>query len=274
MKQIINSLLDAVDPDKQMERAKQIFGTDTPTEQQIKKATDELAKQACAPFDSAELRNTIIDIKRRNEQIIDTVSKDSVILAGFDDKAKEKARTIVDTFKKFIEENKDELTALQIIYNKPYGKRYLTYKEIKQLADAMKRPSYNSLTPELVWQAYEKLEKSRVRGAGAQKILTNIISLVRFAIGQSDVLEPFPESVNRRFSQWFAEQEKTGRRFTPTQKQWLEMIKGHIATSASIGIEDFEKVPFAQKGGAVKAYDVFEQELDRILEEMNKVLVA
>jgi type I restriction enzyme R subunit len=274
LKHIINSLLDAVDPDKKLEKAKQIFGTDTPTDQQIKKASEELAKQACMPFDNPNLRNTIIDIKRRNEQIIDTVSKDAVILAGFDDKAKEKARTIVDTFKKFIEENKDELTALQIIYSRPYGKRYLTYKEIKQLADAMKKPQYNHLTPDLVWQAYEKLERARVRGAGAQKILTNIISLVRFAIGQSDVLEPFPEAVNRRFSQWLAEQEKSGRHFTPTQKAWLEMIKGHIATSASIGTGDFENTPFLQRGGLVKANDVFEQELDKILEEMNKVLVA
>jgi type I restriction enzyme R subunit len=273
LKQIINSLLDAVDPDKKMEKAKQIFGTDTPTEQQIKKASEEQTKEACAPFDNPDLRNTIIDIKRRSEQIIDTVSKDAVILAGFDDKAKEKARTIVDTFKKFIEDNKDELTALQIIYSKPYGKRYLTYQEIKQLADAMKKPQYH-LTPETVWLAYEKLEKSRVRGAGAQKILTNIISLVRFAIGQSDVLEPFPEAVSRRFSQWLAEQEKSGRYFTPAQKAWLEMIKEHIAASASIRVEDFEYTPFSQKGGVVKANDVFEQGLGKILEEMNRVLVA
>lgn len=113
-----------------------------------------------------------------------------------------------------------------------------------------------------------------MRGAGPQKILTNIISLVRFAIGQSDVLEPFPEAVNRRFNQWLAEQEKMGRRFTPTQKQWLNMIKEHIAASASIRVEDFEYTPFSQKGGVVKAYDVFEQELDKILEEMNKVLVS
>jgi type I restriction enzyme R subunit len=273
-KQIINSLLDAVDPDKQLEKAKQIFSTDTPTEQQIKKASEELTKEACKPFDNPNFRNTVIDIKRRNEQIIDTVSKDSVILSGFDDKAKEKAHTIIDTFKKFIAENKDELTALQIIYSRPYGKRYLTYKEIRQLADVMKKPQYSYLTPELIWQAYEKLEKSRVRGAGPQKILTNIISLVRFAIGQSDVLEPFPEAVNRRFNQWLAEQDKMGRHFTAKQKQWLEMIKEHIAASASISIEDFEYTPFSQKGGVVKAYDVFEQELDKILEEMNKVLVA
>ncbi|MBM4141379.1 MAG: restriction endonuclease subunit R, partial [Nitrospira sp.] len=149
LKQIINDLLDAVDLDKRLEKAKEIFKTETPNEEQEEKAAYELIKVACAPFDIPKLRNTIIEIKRRNEQIIDTVSKDTVIFTGFDEQAKKKARTIVDTFKRFIEENKDELTALQIIYSKPYGKRHLTYEEIKQLADAIKKPPYN-LTTELL----------------------------------------------------------------------------------------------------------------------------
>jgi len=52
------------------------------------------------------------------------------------------------------------------------------------------------------------------------------------------------------------------------------MIKKHIATSLAIGIYDFELPPFAQKGGAVKANAVFDQQLDKILEELNKELVA
>ena len=52
------------------------------------------------------------------------------------------------------------------------------------------------------------------------------------------------------------------------------MIKEHIATSLSISIEHFELTPFAEKGGAVRAYSLFEGELDDILEELNKELVA
>ena len=165
LKELINSLLDSVDPDKRIEKAKEIFNTDEPDEEQIEKATDELTKVACDPFDSPDLRNLLTDLRHRSEQVIDTVSKDEVIIAGFDDKAKEKAKTIVGTLQKFIEENKDELTALQIIYSKPHPRRYTTYEEIKQLAEAIKKPPYN-LTPEVLWKAYEQLEKSKVRGAG------------------------------------------------------------------------------------------------------------
>lgn len=273
LRQLVNGLLDAVDPDKQLEKAKEVFKTDNPTSEQLKSAFEELAKVACSPFDDPVFRNTLIDVKKRSEQIIDVTSKDVLIFAGADELTKtEKARAYVTNFKKFIEDNKDELTALQVIYGKPYASRQLTYDAIKQLAEAIKKPPYN-LTPELMWMAYEQLEKSKVRGAGPQKLLTNIVSLVRFAIGTVDVLQPFSETVNHRFADWLAQQEKQGKRFTSEQSEWLDMIKDHIATSLTIGIEDFENVPFNQKGGAIKANRLFEQELNKILEELNMVLV-
>lgn len=237
----------------------------------MKKASEELVKNACRLFDDPKFRNTVVDIKKRSEQIIDTVSKDVLVFAGPDAQAAEKARLMVNSFKEFIEKNKDELIALQIIYSKPYGQRQLTYEAIKELAEAIRKPPYN-LTPELLWLAYGQLEKSKVKGAGPQKLLTNIVSLVRFATGAVDVLEPFSDVVNRRFSEWLGEQEKSGRKFTPEQKEWLTMIKDHITTSLSVGMDDFENVPFNQKGGAVRAYQLFGQELNKILEELNAVL--
>jgi len=273
LKVLVNSLLDAVDPDKKFEKAREIFKTETPTDEQIKNAGKELVKSACIPFDSSKLRNLLSEIKKRNEQDIDITSIDTVIFAGYDEKAKIKARTLVDTFKKFIEENKDEITALQIIYSKPYSKRHLTYEEIREVADAIRKPPYQ-LTPEILWQAYEQLDKSKVKGAGAQKLLTNIVSLIRFASGKSDVLEPYPETVNQRFERWRRQQETAGVRFTQAQTEWLVMIKDHIATSLSIENEDFELSPFYEKGGVVKAYQLFGNGLNNILEELNEALAV
>ena len=116
------------------------------------------------------------------------------------------------------------------------------------------------------------MEKSKVKGVGPQKLLTNIVSLVRFAVGSVNVLEPFADEVNRNFTEWITKQEKLGKQFTPEQKEWLNMIKEHIATSLSVGIDDFSLSPFNQKGGAVKAYQLFGQELNKLLEELNTVL--
>jgi type I restriction enzyme R subunit len=118
------------------------------------------------------------------------------------------------------------------------------------------------------------LEKSKVKKAGPQKLLTNIISLVRFAVGESDVLEPFCDIENRRFDNWLTHQQQQGRTFTKEQLDWLTMIKDHIITSLQIEIDDFELTPFAGKGGAVKAYQLFGDKLDTILVELNEVLAA
>lgn len=270
---IISDLLTVVDPDKQEEKAKEMFGTESPTGEEVKEAYQELADKACKVFDDPELREAIKQIKKKNEQVIDTVSQDSVLFAGFDEEAKEKARTIVDTFKKFIEDNKDEITALQILYNIPYGKRHLTYEEIERLARAIEKPPYN-LSQEKVWMAYEQLEKSRVKGAGPQRLLTDIISLVRFAMGKSDVLKPFPEVADERFYSWLEEQESKGRKFTQEQLEWLTMIKDHVATSLSIDADDFELAPFYEKGGLARVYSLFGEELDAVLNELSEVLVA
>ena len=62
--------------------------------------------------------------------------------------------------------------------------------------------------------------------------------------------------------------------FTEEQMEWLRMIKEHIATSLSIIPEDLDLSPFDRKGGLGKFYDVFGDEYEAILEEMNEELVA
>lgn len=273
IKQIINGLLDVLDPDKQIQKAKEIYDTEKPTENQIKKATEELANTACQPFNDPKLRNILIEIKKRNEQIIDTISKDQVLYTGTTDLSKEKAQNTINNFKKFIEENKNELTALQIIYSRSYGQRQLTYQSIKELAEALSN-SRHHLTTEQVWRAYEHLEKSKVRGAGPHKLLTDIISLLRFALGESDILEPFSETVDARFDRWLEEQEKTGKNFPKEKLEWLIMIKDHIASSLSIEMDHFEYEPFYEKGGAIRAYQVFGDNLSHMMSELNEELVA
>ena len=272
----VNGLLAAVDKDKQIEKAREMFGVGAglvPAPEQVRRAAEELTQVACAVFDNPQFRHTVIEVRQRNEQTIDTVSQDHVIAAGFDAAAKERAQRTIETFKQFIAAHKDELTALQIIYNLPYARRQLTYAEIKQLADAIQKPPYR-LTPEGLWQAYEQLEKAKVRGAGAQKLLTNLVSLVRFALGECDALEPFSVTVDRQFERWLAQQEQAGRAFTSEQREWLTMIKDHIATSLAIGWDDFDNVPFSDKGGRVKVYNLFGQETDRVIEELNAALIT
>ena len=287
LRRMILSLFDAMDPDINQQSIGLIASpTATPipesirlllespaeslTQEQIQERAAWLIGEACQPFNNPDVCNTLIELNKQQEQTIDTVSQDNVTFAGFDQESKARAEQRVESFKQFIEENRDELTAIQIIYSKPYGQRHLTYQQVQQLAKAIEKPPHHFTTAEL-WEAYERLDQSKVKGAAPDKLLTNIISLVRFAIGDAPILEPYKEAVDRRFQEWLSNQEKE---FSPEQMAWLEMIKDHIAASLHIEIDDFEYAPFQRKGGAIKMYQLFGDSLYTILEALNEGLAA
>ena len=228
--------------------------------------------KAAKPLCDPALRQLILDIKAKNELTIDHVSQDQVIEAGFSQAALDRAKGLVQSFEQFIADHKDEITALQILYARPYKQR-LTFEAVKELADAIEKPPYLWNESQL-WQAYAALEASKVKGASGRRILTDLVSLVRFAIHQDNELVPFPERVNANFKAWLAGQESAGKKFTEEQMWWLEKIRDHIAAELQIVPDDFELVPFNQKGGLGKVYQLFGDELDTLIEQLNESLAA
>ena len=271
LKDLSRSLVEAVNPDRQEERATQQFGTNKPSEEQIQQVATKLIQAAAKPFHDPKFRELLIEIKKKNELTIDHVSQDQVIEAGFSADALARARTIVQSFEQFITQHKDEITALQVLYSKPYKQR-LKFEDIKDLAHAIEKPPY-LWNESQFWQAYAALEKSKVKGASGKRILTDLVSLVRFATHQDNELVPFPEKVNTNFKAWLGEQEKR-RKFTDEQRHWLEMIRDHVAANLVVEPDDFEYAPFAQEGGLGKVHQLFGTELNKIIEELNGALAA
>jgi type I restriction enzyme R subunit len=178
----------------------------------------------------------------------------------------------VADFERFIAENRDEIEALQFFYAQPYSRR-LSFRDIKALAEAIKAPP-RAWTPEKLWRAYETLRRDKVRGASGKRLLTDIVSLLRFATHRDDELVPFGDQVRERFAAWMAQQDNRGRAFTAEQRRWLEMMRDHIATSLEMTVEDLDYAPFAEAGGRGKAAQVFGEELGEVLDELNEVLAA
>jgi type I restriction enzyme R subunit len=58
------------------------------------------------------------------------------------------------------------------------------------------------------------------------------------------------------------------------QMDWLRMVKEHIASSFHIDVEDFDYSPFDAKGGLAKMYQLFGDNMNSIIEELNEVLAA
>jgi type I restriction enzyme R subunit len=273
---ISHGIVLALDPDRQIEQARQDNGLqpdEEPTPEQVNAAAKAALKSAVEPLATKpKFRQTLVEVKQSLEQIIDETSKDDVTEAGFSAEAREKARDLVKSFEQFLEDNKAEIDALQFFYAQPYTER-LHFADIKALHDAINAPP-RSWTPERLWAAYQTIEQNKVRGASSQRKLTDIVSLVRFALHQEEELVPYSEQVQIRFENWMAQQENKGREFTTDQKRWLVMIRDHVAQSLEIDVEDFSLTPFVEEGGLGKAAQVFGPELRPLIDELNEVLAA
>ena len=266
---LISGLVRATDPDAALEAAQEATGQEEPGEEAVEQARQELLESGAQPFAAnPQLRQLLVDVHKSYEQTIDTVSADQLIEAGFSD---EQVGRLVQSFQEFIQENRDEITALQVLYARPYQQR-LRFDDIKELADMLRLPP-RAWTTERLWQAYRQLDQSRVRGSG-QRTLADIVSLVRYAVGEEEELVPFDARANERFEAWMATQEAGGRAFTAEQRRWLEDIRDHIAGSVSIELAAFDLAPFNQNGGLARAHELFGRGLTEIVEELNLALAA
>ena len=277
LRDIVAGLLDALDPDREDEKARELYElgpSDVPTDDQVKDAQEELREAGAAALAyNPTLCQAILDVRRQQEQTLDTTSVDEVIHSGPAAQHNlDYSKALVESFQGFIEEHKDEIDALQILYARPYGDR-LSRQQIKELADAIKKPP-RQWTTEGLWAAYEKVEKGRVKGASEGRLWTDIVSLARHALHPEEDIVPFADQVAERFTNWLAQQENQGKTFTGEQMQWLEMIRDQIGKDAEVSMDDLDDVPFVHEGGRGRFYAVFGDDYEAVVAELNAELVA
>jgi type I restriction enzyme, R subunit len=254
------------------ELARGIVQALNPATDRTPQQAEDALRNAVKPLSDPRLRELVLSLKAQKELVIDVVTQDRLIGAEFSEAARERAQGLVQSFEAFIAQHKDEITALQILYNRP-TRAPLKFEDLKALADALQAPP-QLWTESQLWQAYAALDKSKVKGASQRRILTDLVSLVRYAMHQENELVPYPERVMANFKAWLAQQQAAGKGFTDEQRWWLEKMAEHIASNLGIEAEDFESVPFNQRGGLGKVHQIFGAELPKVIEELNKELAA
>lgn len=264
------NLLNAFDEDVILATAQKASGHPEPSQEQLQKAKAELVKAAVAPFHDPDVRDYIENVRRHHDQIIDNVNIDTVLFSGYDIQQEENVNRILTSFRAFIEENKDEIIALRIIYNETYKDRPMAIERLKALYEKLKS---GGITVERLWDCYAIKHPDKVkRGTTAQ--LADLISIIRFEMGYADNLTPFADKVNYNFMQWTLRRNAGAIHFTEEQMEWLRLIKDHIASSLSILPEDLDLTPFDRKGGLLGFYNAFGDSYEEILQEMSVELVA
>ncbi len=273
---IVKNLLNAYDPDT-IEQLRLKINQQNPdispaaAHSLLTTHHSQLIDQAISVFNSPDLRDYIVDVRKKYDQVIDSVNIDQISNIGWVKDQQAAAELTISNFTAWIEAHKDEITALQVFYSQPYQRRELTYSMIKDLCEKIKLEQ-PLLAPLQVWKAYEQLKQ--VSGQ-AKNELVALVSLVRVVSGIDSSLTPYDKTVDRNFQSWvFKKQEGAASKFTEEQMQWLRMIKDYIAGSFHLEKDDFELDPFNKNGGLGRMWQLFGDKTDEIINELNEVLAA
>jgi type I restriction enzyme R subunit len=194
LKDLARGIVDALNPDT---------SADLPPGE-----AEQLMQRATKPLCDPALRQLLAPSSRRPSRSSTPSRKTNCSQADFSEAARERAKGTVESFERFIAEHKDEITALQILYSRPQrlqgagqGTEPLTFEALKALADTLQArrtcgPKASSGRPTPRWT------RARSKAKGGRRILTDLVSLVRFAMHQDNELLPFPERVNANFKAW------------------------------------------------------------------------
>ena len=279
LKQITKELITAFDQDAietkaQLEIDKIRVQDRTPAviEEAKKKAQEELVLEASKTF-NGELNEYLENVRKQHEQIIDSINIDTVTKSEWETTSVDKGTQIIKDFSEYLEANKDEITALSIFYDQPYNRRDITFNMIKEVFEKLKLEK-PTLAPDYVWEAYATLSAVE-RSQQPKDELTALVSLIRKVCGIDSELKPFDKTIDENFKNWmFKQNAGQHNRFTPEQVEWLRMIKDHVVSSYHIEIDDLDYTPFDAKGGKGKMHQLFGNQINQIINELNEVLAA
>jgi len=271
---IAKELLNAHNPDV-IEKIKEQIEQENPTLSPEKKESifttqhSVLLNEAAKVF-TGDLNEYIENVRKAHEQRIDLSNPDEVLKADWAKNSHEKASELILDFEAWILQHKDELTALQIFYNQPYRRRELTYGMIKEVLEKLQTDK-PALTPMHLWQAYEALGQCN---GSAKNELTAIVSLIRKVTNIDTTLTTFDKTVDKNFQDWVFKKQAGATKFNEEQMTWLRMIKDYVSNSFHIEKDDFDLDPFNRNGGLGKFYQLFKNDYEVIINELNEALAA
>ena len=193
--------------------------------------------------------------------------EDMLIFSGF---SLEEASETTKAFETYVNEHKDEIEALRIIYNNQ-GEP-LTYAMLKELELKLKyaNSKFNST---LLWNTYAIIKPELVTKFTTKEekdALTNLIQLVRFVYNQIPRLESLYPTANSFFNLWCG---KRGRDITDTQKNILKQIINYIVSNGTCTIKDIREWDRTCAAQIIQAFDSKPEVANESLASLSQFLI-
>ncbi|WP_282133583.1 type I restriction-modification system endonuclease [Cellulophaga baltica] len=165
-----------------------------------------------------------------------------------------KPKDYLDSFAEFIQNNRNKITALNIVCTKPNS---LTRTELKELRLILDTEGYSRTK---LNTAYKEVTNT--------DIVADIIAHIRTsALGEN--LVSHQERITRAVDKL-----KTSHNWNQIQIKWLDKIEAQLQKESIITLEDLNKPPFSVDGGLKRLDKVFKNETADIIKELNEYLYA
>ncbi|WP_037318634.1 type I restriction-modification system endonuclease [Salegentibacter sp. Hel_I_6] len=163
-----------------------------------------------------------------------------------------KPEDYIEDFRSFIKDNRNKLSALEIICTKPAD---LDRKSLKELKIALDQEGYNARTLSTAWKSTKN-----------EDIAADIISFIRTMALDTDLVSHEQRIKNA------VEKIKMIKNWNKIQLKWIERFEAQLLKETVLTKQDLDKDPFKRDGGYKRLDKIFENNLDQILEELNESL--
>lgn len=219
----------------------------------IQRAVDEETLDSnpyCSPSDDNSVRMSLITdlvssiparkklLEMQRGYIITTEEDpDELIYAGF---SKETAKSFIENFEKYLEDNKDSIEALRIIYNSE--DTLITHTMLSELRDRLLSESRQYGVYQ-IWKNYKVLDaegnvdeldvKSNVNA------LTNLIQIVRYAYGKNQKLTSLITGYAKRFNLYCGQAQRV---LSDDQKEIMRQVAEFVINDGAISVTELNEI--------------------------------
>ncbi|MDO7135948.1 type I restriction-modification system endonuclease [Algibacter lectus] len=165
-----------------------------------------------------------------------------------------KPKDYLESFTEFINNNRNEIAALNIVCTKPSS---LTRAELKELRLILDTQGFNKNN---LNTAYKEVTNT--------EIVADIIAHIRTSALGEDLVS-HQERIANAVSKL-----KISHNWNQIQLKWLDKMEAQLQKESIITLEDLNKPPFSVDGGLKRLDKVFKNETAQIINELNDYLYA
>lgn len=194
-----------------------------------------------------QARNKLLEMQRG--YMVESDDRDKVLYAGF---SKESARTYIENFEKYLEDNKDSIEALRIIYNSE--DIVITHEMLIELRDRLLAESRQYGVYQ-IWKNYKILDEQGdvevLDGKENVNALTNLIQIVRYAYKKNSKLTSLINGYAQRFTLYCGQAQRV---LTEDQKDIMQQIAEYIINDGAITVMELNETDTELWKRAVKSF--------------------